>query len=66
MGQQFLHWFITLLIEQGVNEVVLHSFERLHLGDYCSNYNIIAYIFEALVQSGGDDLVGMDPWSPEQ
>jgi len=54
------------MIEQGVNEVILYSFEQLHLDEHRSNHNIITYVFEALVQSGGDDPVGMDPWSSEQ
>ena len=56
----------TLLIEQGVSEVILHSFECLHLGEHRSNHSIITYVFKALIQSGGDDPVGMDSWQSEQ
>ena len=51
---------------QGNSEVILHSFDQLHFGEHPSNHSIIAHIFDALVQSGGDDPVGMDSWSSEQ
>jgi len=44
-------FFTGLLLSDGarVSEVVLHSFERLHLDEYRSNHSIIAHIFEAPV-----------------
>jgi len=38
----------------------------LYFSEYRSNHNIISYVFEALVQCGGDDPVGMDSRSSEQ
>ena len=55
-----------MLVEEGVREVILHSFEQLHFNEYPSDHNIIFHIFEALVQCWRDDPVGMDPWSSEQ
>jgi len=66
IGQCLFYWLDILLVEEGVTEVVLHSFERLCFREYCSNHSIISHIFEALVQCGTDDPVGMDPWSFEQ
>ena len=55
-----------LLVEERVSEVVLQSFEWLYFNEYCSEHNIVSHIFEALVQCGRDDPVGIDPWSSEQ
>jgi len=37
-----------LLVEQEISEVILHSFERLHVGKYRSNHSIITHIFKKL------------------
>ena len=61
-----LQWIDIFLVEKGVYEVILHSFERLYFNEYRSDHSIIFHIFEALVQCGKDDPVGMDRWSSEQ
>jgi len=52
-----------LLIQESVSEVIFYPFERLLLSKDSSHSRVIFNIFEALVQSGRNDPVGVDPWS---
>jgi len=51
------------LIHESISEVIFHPFEWLLFSKDSSYCRVIFNIFEALVQSGGNDLVGVNPWS---
>ena len=64
--QWLLCYLIGLLVEQRIGKVIFYSFERLCFNEHYPNHLFVIHIVEALVKSGWDDPVGMNPWPSKQ
>jgi hypothetical protein len=60
-----LHRLVGSLIKKKVHEVILDSFERMRVSKHHLDDKVVfIHVFKALMKSGGDDPVSMDPGSP--
>ena len=64
--QRFFCYFVSFLIEESISKLVFNFLERLFFSKYRLYCYIIFHILEALVQSGGNDPISVNPRPPKQ